>query len=250
MKVLVSPQNVAEALICLSAGVEIVDVKNPEEGSLGANFPWVIEEIKSHTKGRALLSATLGDVPFKPGTISQAALGAVIAGADYIKVGLYGISTTQETYAMMKAVKRAADMAKRNITVVACSYADAAKIGAISPQEAIIPVKEAGCDGIMIDTAVKDGRDLFASQDVDALKLFVNTAREHGLLSALAGSIRKENLRQLAIINPDIIGVRGAVCESRDRVRGKMTKELIEDFLSGVKLFSASSSVNVAEASL
>lgn len=46
MKVLISPQNLPEALVCLTAGVEIVDVKTPEEGSLGANFPWVISEMR------------------------------------------------------------------------------------------------------------------------------------------------------------------------------------------------------------
>ena len=246
MKVLVSPQNVAEALICISAGVEIVDVKNPDEGSLGANFPWVINEIKGHVEGRALLSATLGDVPFKPGTISQAALGAITAGADYVKVGLYGISNTRETYTLMAAVKRAADMARRDVTVVACAYADASRIGAISPLEAIGPVKEAGCDGIMIDTAIKDGKNLFAYQDTEALLKFVKTARGLGLLTALAGSITKEHLGQLAIICPDIIGVRGAVCESQDRVRGRMTKELIEDFLFAVSALN-SNSVKVAQ---
>jgi uncharacterized protein (UPF0264 family) len=239
MQVLVSPQNTAEALICLAAGVEIVDVKNPDEGSLGANFPWVIQEIKNHVKGRALLSATLGDVPFKPGTISQAALGAVAAGADYVKVGLYGITNASQTYALMSAVNRAAKMGNPNVTVVACAYADATRIGAITPLEAIIPVKEAGCDGIMIDTAVKDGKDLFAFQDVATLKRFVETARKFDLLTALAGSITKEHLGQLASIRPDIIGVRGAVCESRDRVRGKMTKELIENFLAATKVMYA-----------
>ena len=235
MKVLVSPQNVAEALVCISAGVEIVDVKNPDEGSLGANFPWVIQEIKGHVNGLALLSATVGDVPFKPGTISQAALGAVTAGADYVKVGLYGITSASETYALMAAVKRAAGMARREVTVVACAYADASRIGAISPLDAIDPVKEAGCDGIMIDTAIKDGKSLFAHQTDEALKKFVDKARSLELLTALAGSIAREDLARLAVIRPDIIGVRGAVCESRDRVRGRMTKELIEEFLIAAK---------------
>ena len=35
-----------------------------------------------------LVSATLGDVPYKPGTVSLAAMGAHVSGADYIKVGL------------------------------------------------------------------------------------------------------------------------------------------------------------------
>jgi len=37
MKLLVSPINVEEANICKIAGADIIDVKNPKEGSLGAN---------------------------------------------------------------------------------------------------------------------------------------------------------------------------------------------------------------------
>jgi uncharacterized protein (UPF0264 family) len=46
MKVLVSPKDVEEAKAVISGNADIVDVKNPKEGSLGANFPWVIKTIK------------------------------------------------------------------------------------------------------------------------------------------------------------------------------------------------------------
>jgi len=86
MKVLVSPMNVAEALQAIEGGADIIDVKNPAEGSLGANFPWVIREISEIAKKHGKeISATTGDMPFKPGTASLAALGAAVAGADYIK---------------------------------------------------------------------------------------------------------------------------------------------------------------------
>ena len=42
MKLLVSPMNVQEAIASEQGGADIIDVKNPREGSLGANFPWVI----------------------------------------------------------------------------------------------------------------------------------------------------------------------------------------------------------------
>jgi len=46
-------------------------------------------------------------MPFKPGTASLAALGAAMAGADYIKVGLYGVRNEFEAQEMIKAVVRA-----------------------------------------------------------------------------------------------------------------------------------------------
>ena len=45
MQLLVSPSSTEEAKRSLSA--DIIDVKKPSEGSLGANFPWVIREIKA-----------------------------------------------------------------------------------------------------------------------------------------------------------------------------------------------------------
>ena len=45
MQLLVSPSSISEAHCSIAA--DIIDVKKPSEGSLGANFPWVIREIKT-----------------------------------------------------------------------------------------------------------------------------------------------------------------------------------------------------------
>ena len=38
MKVLISPTSLEEAEAVLAGGADIIDIKNPAEGSLGANF--------------------------------------------------------------------------------------------------------------------------------------------------------------------------------------------------------------------
>ncbi len=43
MQLLVSPSSIEEARLSLAA--DIIDVKKPSEGSLGANFPWVIRAL-------------------------------------------------------------------------------------------------------------------------------------------------------------------------------------------------------------
>lgn len=85
-------ENVEGAMACTTVAqhLDLVDVMKPDEGSLGANYPWVIRATREATPADKQLSATLGDAPFKPGTMAQAALGAAVAGADYIKVGLFG----------------------------------------------------------------------------------------------------------------------------------------------------------------
>ena len=85
MKLLVSPSSIDEAKFCLDA--DIIDVKRPAEGSLGANFPWVIREIKKMA-GEKPVSAAIGDYNPTPGNAALAAYGAACAGADFVKIGL------------------------------------------------------------------------------------------------------------------------------------------------------------------
>src|SRR5271169_7030599 len=84
MQLLVSPSSIDEAKHSVAA--DIIDVKKPSEGSLGANFPWVIREIKALSSKP--VSAAIGDFDYKPGGASLAAYGAACAGADYVKIGL------------------------------------------------------------------------------------------------------------------------------------------------------------------
>lgn len=208
MQLLVSPSSIEEARSSLSA--DIIDVKKPSEGSLGANFPWIIQEIKE-IAGRKPVSAAIGDNEYKPGTAALSAYGAAHAGADYIKVGLMfdGEDRAREVIeAVTTAVKR--DFPERYVVIAA--YADSARMGTISPFAISSLVADAGADIAMIDTGIKDGKSLFEFMDEEALTRFTAQNREFGLQTALAGSLKFEDLDALKRIDPEIIGVRGMVC--------------------------------------
>ncbi len=64
----------------------------------------------------------------------------------------------------------------------------------------------------MMDTGIKDGRSAFEFMTNEELSSFVNSARDLGLLSAIAGTIKFEDMDNLNQIDPDIIGIRGCVC--------------------------------------
>ena len=108
MKLLVSPKDVKEASEAIAGGADIIDVKNPREGALGANFPWVIRQIRLLAPVRVEVSCAIGDVPNLPGSVSLAALGAATLGVDYVKVGLYGLKTAKDAVYLMKNVCKAA----------------------------------------------------------------------------------------------------------------------------------------------
>lgn len=233
MKVLVSPMSVAEALEAIEGGADIIDVKNPAEGSLGANFPWVIKEISEIAKKHGKeISATTGDLPFKPGTASLAALGAAVAGADYIKVGLYGVKNAEEAYEMMSGVVKAVKDYDPSKKVVAAGYGDHYRISSVSPLDLPEVVARVGADIVMVDTAIKDGTSLFDHMSVDDIKKFVNLAKDNGLMVALAGNIGWSHIEMLKTISPDIIGVRSIVCEG-DR-SSMIKRELVVKLMEAV----------------
>jgi hypothetical protein len=226
MKLLVSPMNVQEAIASEQGGADIIDVKNPREGSLGANFPWVIGEIRSHVKKP--LSATIGDFNFKPGTASLAALGAAVAGAQYIKVGLYDIHTEAEAYDLLSAVVKSVKSYDPARLVVASAYSDYSRIGSISPFDLPPVARRAGCDVVMVDTGVKDGKSTFEFMGNGELRSFVEAAHANGLQCAIAGSIKFEDIALLNELRPDIIGVRGVVCggNRNDGIRADLVARL------------------------
>ena len=135
MRLLVSPINAVEAEAAMAGGADILDVKNPREGSLGANFPWVIRSVAEVAAGRVPVSATIGDFDFKPGTASLAALGAAFSGADYIKVGLLKIRDRDEAAEMLRPLVRSVKEFDANKRLVAAAYSDASRVGSISPMD-------------------------------------------------------------------------------------------------------------------
>jgi len=224
---LISPINTQEAREAINGGADIIDVKNPKEGSLGANFPWMIRNIREITPENMQVSATLGDVPYKPGTVSLAAAGAIASGADYIKVGLYGTKNYSEALEVMENVVRTVDEFNSDAIVVASGYADAHRVGAVDPMEIPRVAADSGSDLAMVDTAVKDGKTLFDFMNEETISKFTEETHNYGLKSALAGSVTQEQMPLLAELGCDVAGIRGAACVGGDRNSGSIHHEAV-----------------------
>ena len=212
----------------VAGGADIIDVKNPKEGALGASFPWVISKIRKITPSNIEVSCAIGDVPNLPCAVSLAALGAATTGVDYVKVGLFGVKTKEAAVYLMQGVTKAVKEYNSMVKVVATGYADAERVGSVNPLLVPDIAHEAGADVAMIDTAVKDGKSLFAFLTVDQLRRFVSSAHAYGLKAALAGSIRPKDLPKVKALGADIVGLRGAACTSEDRVNGRITREKVQ----------------------
>lgn len=235
MKLLISPADEIEAAEAVAGGADIIDVKNPKEGALGASFPWVTKRIRQITPANIEVSCAIGDLPNLPCTAALAALGAAATGVDYVKVGLYGVKTKEEAVYLMQNVTKAVKDCNPAVKVVATAYADAKRIGSVDPLFVPDIARDAEADVAMIDTAIKDGKNLFTYLTTDQLGRFVSTAHVYGLKAALAGSLRKEDLPAVYALGADIMGLRGAACTSGDRVNGRITRENVQALVEAAR---------------
>jgi uncharacterized protein (UPF0264 family) len=234
MKLLISVATAEEIPAALQGGADIIDIKNPAEGALGANFPHVIRQAVAATPPPIPVSAAIGDVPNLPGMVSLAALGAATCGVDFVKAGLYGVRTASDAVNLLQAVCKAVRTCDPGIRIIATAYADARHFNALPPLDLPQAAADAGVDGCLLDTAGKETGSLLTNLTENQIFDFVSQCRANRLLSALAGSLQAKDIDRIRPLGADIIGFRTAACRDGyrrgviDALRVKHLKALID----------------------
>ena len=203
---LASVNSLEEALLVLSENVDIIDLKNPASGALGALDIKVAKAIISALDGRLPISATIGDLPMQPGLIINAVEQTRETGVDYIKIGfLPGEGPAQ-------VIRELANLATK-VKLIGVLFADA------NPDFGLIErLASAGFRGIMLDTFAKTIGSLTQIMPQPEINQFISLAKSKGLICGLAGSLRKEDVPALLPYQPDYLGFRGALCDQNNRV--------------------------------
>ncbi len=238
MRLLVSVRSADEVGAALAGGAEIVDVKEPSRGTLGAADIEVVRAVEGRLPAAIPLSVALGDPADE--AVARAAVGRLASprrvGEVYLKVGFAGASGRQGVVRQLAAAR---DEARRlgSPAIVAVAYADHARAPAPSPADVLWAAARAGATGVLIDTFVKDGRDLFASVSEEALAEWIAEARALGLLVAVAGSLGLDAIARVADAGPDVMGVRGAACEG-GRL-GRVSAERVRDLRAAITAIAA-----------
>lgn len=198
---LASVTSATEAEMALAAGADIIDLKDPRSGALGALPASVIRDAVRAIAGRQTVSATAGDLPMQPRIIASAAADIARLGVDFVKVGFFpGGDPTACIAALVNE-------AERGTRIVAVLFADQRPdVGLIERMHA------AGFAGAMLDTADKGAGGLRHHIDERTLGAFVDGLRRHGMISGLAGSLTLADIPPLLRLRPDYLGFRGALC--------------------------------------
>jgi (5-formylfuran-3-yl)methyl phosphate synthase len=197
---LASVRDEAEAAVALLARADIIDLKEPRRGALGALDLDTTRSIVSLVGGRVAVSATIGDLPMQPETIGAAVLEKAACGVDYVKFGLF---PDRDARRCLDALRPLA----QRVNLIVVLFADR-----LPDFDAVAAAAAMGAAGIMLDTSDKGSGSLLAHLDPRRLASFVAQAKAHGLTVGLAGSLAAADVPELLPLAPDLLGFRRALC--------------------------------------
>lgn len=200
-KFLASVNNLADAFLVAQAGADIVDLKQPDQGALGALSYDEVLEIVTALPSSVQISATVGDLEFIPDVIIPAVFRMLETGVDIVKIGLF---PGGDVRASLEALSQ---FTSRNHKLIAVLFADSEIDLNILPELAA-----AKFSGVMLDTMYKSSGRLTDLLSHEKLSEFVATAKQLNLLTGLAGSLQAQDIPALLALDADYLGFRGALC--------------------------------------
>jgi dihydroneopterin aldolase len=204
-RMLASVNGPEEAEIALAGGADIIDLKDPARGALGAVTPAVIRATVKIVGKRRPVSAVAGDLPMQPGLVAATVREIAATGVDYVKLGVFPGGDAQ---GCIEALAGSATTTQ----LIAVFFADA------TPDLSLLPLlKRSGFAGAMIDTQNKAAGRLLDHFDMPRLRGFVEDCHAIGMIAGLAGSLETPDIPRLLVLAPDLLGFRGALCGSGGR---------------------------------
>lgn len=204
---LASVNSLDEALLILQSSADIIDLKNPEQGALGALPIDTVSTIVKAINQKKRVSATVGDLPMQAELIFNAVSAMATTGVDYIKIGFFPDGD------WLACISKLAEITQKNHQLIAVLFADT------QPDTTIIKaLSDAGFSGVMLDTMDKSSGSLTQVMSDSEIKDFIHTTKKYKLLCGLAGSLKGKDIPELIILGADYLGFRGALCHQLNRV--------------------------------
>lgn len=203
---LASINSLAEARMILSFDVDIIDLKQPARGALGALDTELVRDIVNYIAGRKPVSATIGDLPLRAEIVSPVITSMAEAGVDFIKIGFF---PGDDWLVCLPTLSHLA----AELRLIAVLFADC------NPDFSIVPhLAQAGFSGVMLDTMEKSQGSLTDLLSGSMMANFIHQAKHHHLLSGLAGSLKINDIPALLPLQTDYLGFRSALCYKHHRV--------------------------------
>lgn len=218
IQLLASVKDENEAWLAMEAGADIIDLKNPSEGALGALPCPAVREIAGMVNGQKMLSATIGDLPMEPALLVDAVRNMADTGVNIVKIGFFPSDD------MAGCINALTPLARKGTKLVAVFFADMELPG----PGLFFQLGKAGFYGVMLDTADKNGKHLLDHLSDVEIGQFLQDTKMHQLKSGLAGSLDASHIPVILPFAPDYLGFRTALCANASRLGNLDKNKLIE----------------------
>lgn len=203
-RLLVSVRDIREAQAAVCGGADLVDIKEPLKGSLGAASADTWQRIVREFGGTTLLSAAMGELL----ELDQCRYEA-LRGLTFAKLGLAGCAVVSKWQLRWQHVL---DRLPDGVEAAAVVYADWPHARGPEPMEIIEYAKRLRCSAVLFDTFEKHRGNLLDHLPMQQLAALASAVRTYDMKLVLAGSLTMDIMPQITSLRPDYVAVRGAVC--------------------------------------
>ena len=228
---LVSVRDREEARLCLAAGVDLIDVKEPGRGPLGQAPSETLTGILDEVASRCPVSAALGE-------LAEWTDGALPGEVDRLHFVKWGLSRSGDGWRDRLSRLRDLVEARPTCKVVLTCYADHSRASSPTPDEVCHHTIVSRGSVLLIDTWSKDGTRLLDWLPHHTLERIIGACHDSGVRVALGGSLGRRDMEKLLPLNPDWVAIRGAACV-QGRRDGPLDPPSVSAFVDLIRSTSA-----------
>ena len=221
---LASVKDIDEVTVASTMDIDILDLKNINDGALGFVGIELISEVKNLLPNNTL-SVTMGNDINPNNSVNIKNLKMVTEKEiNYLKIGLFDKKYLSEHQAILGQINF------KNTKPICVMFAD--QDFDLNNVEKLIDI---GYQGIMIDTCYKNSKSIIDILSLQEIKDFLKIVKSRDIICGLSGSLKLKHISMLKELKPDFLGFRGQLCDPL-KARHKFNINLAKEVSKKIKL--------------
>lgn len=230
---LVSASTLDESTLLQKLRVPWIDLKEPRNGPLGRPFLTIAQLFAS----RMLQARNVGHWSIAGGELcdwnveQDAPFIKSLGAKGHIK---WGLANSLGLNGWERKLASLVEQLPNPQQAILVHYADSDLVQSPAWDTVLQQAKELGISKVLIDTAIKSGKTLQDHIPHAVLEEKIRQSQNLGLQIAIAGSIPLGELKNYSKLNPDWIGIRGAVCSNPLQRASTIDPNLVSEALARI----------------
>ena len=206
VKFLASISNIDEAHQIKHCDIDIIDLKNIDDGALGYVGINTVSNI-SKILNKHVLSVTMGNEE-NPNTLKYIynVKQVINQNIEFIKIGLFNKKFINQHKEFLKKINF------KNSKPICVLFADKT-----FDFDILKEIMNTGYHGVMIDTHYKNNNSTAELLTIKDIENFIHIVRKNKKFSGVSGSLKLKHINMLKKLHPNFLGFRGVLCDTSSK---------------------------------